>query len=97
MHCDVKIAELETYKSRIGQRHLVSGSRAREGSQNRRYCGDVLESAVSTNDRNGVDSQSESRSVRCHVKKIEGNGRVALSIGVLPENIDRLENSCCTI
>ncbi len=97
MHCDIEIAELEAYQSRIGQRHLVSGFRTGEGSENRRHCGDVLEGAVGTDNGDGIDGESESRSVRCHVDKIEGNGRVALSIWVLPENIDRLENSCCTI
>ena len=97
MHCDVEIAELETYQSRIRQRHLVSGSRTGEGCENRSHCGDVLESAVGTNNRNGVDSKPQSWIVGCHIEKVKGNGRVAFSIGVLSENFDRLENSCSAI
>ena len=76
---------------------MVGSSGTGEGCEDWCHCGDVLESAVSADNGDGVDGESEIRSVRCHVEKVEGNGRVAFSIGVLSENFDRLENSCSAI
>ena len=76
---------------------MVGSSGTGEGCEDWCHCGDVLESAVGTNNRNGVDSKPQSWIVGCHIEKVKGNGRVAFSIGVLSNNVNSLKHGRGTI